>query len=153
LALVQSGLRQHLEGVVAIAKVDMQYMHVIVPRDSPVREFRDLAGRRVALGPVGSGYNDLSTRILGFYHLRPPIVRVNEEIPELVRDVKEGRVDAAIATPSLNTPFLDELLSSGDYRLVGVENNQAVEQYVPGTSAVQIPPGVYGPNRTMPVEP
>ncbi|GAA1737190.1 TAXI family TRAP transporter solute-binding subunit [Aeromicrobium alkaliterrae] len=42
-------------GVVAIARLYDSFLQVVVPRDSPIVAVRDLAGRRLASGQVGSG--------------------------------------------------------------------------------------------------
>jgi TRAP transporter TAXI family solute receptor len=41
-----------------------EYVHVIVPRDSPARGVRDLRGKRIGIGPPGSGTRQTAERLL-----------------------------------------------------------------------------------------
>ncbi len=63
-ALIQGALQVEMAGLTAVANMGPQYVHIVVPADSPIREFRDLAGKKVNLGPSKSGFAALGGLIL-----------------------------------------------------------------------------------------
>src|SRR4030095_13602072 len=71
----------------------------------------------------------------------------------MVEALVSGQVDALIAVVSLHTNFVEGLLSTGKYRLVAIPDHLALAEYIPGSLAVKMPSGVYGPKRTSPSGP
>ena len=88
----------------------------LVPADSSITNFRDLAGKRVSIGPNGWTINTMAKKILAMEG-----ITINAETlkpGDAVQQMKDGNLDAIINTPSdLYAPFLD-LASSRDIRLV-----------------------------------
>jgi TRAP transporter TAXI family solute receptor len=59
----QPGLADGAE-IAAVGKVYENYVHCVVHRDSGIRDFSDLTGRRVAVGQPGSGTSITAPRLL-----------------------------------------------------------------------------------------
>jgi TRAP-type uncharacterized transport system substrate-binding protein len=151
------------EGLYGLATVGRQYFFVIVPNESTVREFRDLAGavnpgvREAGQAPT------LGEKVLEYYELldspstphgRPPAVSVVRPARNgVVQDFEAGHMGAATRTQFLHAGLIDEILSDGNYRLVPVRDHEALAQALPGTEPVFIPAGTYGPGRRIPPEP
>ncbi len=150
LALVQSGIAWDRDNLVALANLGRQYLHVVVPADSPIEAFRDLAGKRIGVGPKGSGAEDLAGRMLGFFNFGEETSLVYDHNPELKEAFLDGEIDAAFTVHGLFDPAMETLLSAGWYRLVPVREAESVSRYLPGVFAETLPPSLYGPDRSIP---
>ena len=150
--LIQSGLSADLSGLTALAKVDRQYTHLIVPKDSPIKTFRDLSGKRVGLGARNSGFANLGERLFSFYHFTPAPELVYDHRTNLEEAFLDGDIDAAFTVYGLFTPAIEELLDSGWYTLLPITEAAALERYIPGTFAETLPHGLYGPERDIPAD-
>ena len=146
------------EGVLGLAALETQYFFVVVPNDSPVVEFRDLAGR------VNPGAREpdqpatLGERVLDFYGLtiagepgRVEIVR--PKLGSNVEDFAAGHQVAATRTQSLYSDLIGNIMNTGDFRLVPIVDTEALATFLSGTRPGFIPAGLYGPERRIPAEP
>ena len=57
-------LKAEPDHVAALSNLDRQFVHLIVPMDSPISSFRDLAGKRIGVGPEQSGSKALGALVL-----------------------------------------------------------------------------------------
>jgi len=151
------------EGVYGVAALETQYFFVVVPNESPVREFRELAG---AVNPGAREANDpptLGERLLDYYGLLPAASPSNASKPSritivrpqqgIVADLESGHNTATTRTQFLHAGLMDDTLRSGHFRLVPLRDHEALAKSIPGTKAGVIPPGLYGPERRIPDEP
>jgi TRAP-type uncharacterized transport system substrate-binding protein len=147
------------DGVYGLAALESQYFFVIVPNDSPVQEFRDLAG------PINPGVREpgqpptLGERVLDYYGLITPaqgaparawVVRPNKGN---VADFEAGHMAAATRTQFLHGDLIEAFFKSGRYRLAPIRDHEALARSIPGTRAASIPAGLYGPARQIPAAP
>jgi uncharacterized protein len=151
------------EGLYGLAAVGEQYLFVIVPNDSPVREIRDLAGA-VNTGVRGTGQAPtLGDKVLEYYGLVAPAGPPTGHVPKasivrpgpggVLNDFEVGHMQAATRTQFLHADLIDDILKSGRYRLVPVRDHEALARSLPGTKPGFIPPGAYGADRRIPAEP
>lgn len=137
-----------------IAALEAQYFFTIVPNDSPALEFRDLAGR---INPGVRGVDQpptLGERVLEYYRLLSPRVTVvRPSNAGNLADLDSGHSHATTRTQFLNSDLIENILRSGRYRLVPVQDHEALARAIPGASAGFIPPGLYGPERRIPGQP
>jgi TRAP-type uncharacterized transport system substrate-binding protein len=150
------------DGVYGLAALESQYFFVMVPNDSSVHEFRDLAGA-VNPGVREAGQPEtLGERVLDYYGLLSPASTPDGPSPRasvvrpkqgIVADFESGHMIAATRTQPLHSSLVEEPLRNGRYRLVPVRDNEALARSLPGTRAGVIPPGLYGPGRRIPPEP
>jgi TRAP-type uncharacterized transport system substrate-binding protein len=165
LATIESSSEEaaRADGLTGLAVIGQQYFFVVVPNESPVREFRDLRGA-VNPGVRGEGQAPtLGERVLSYYGLLAPprgqtgAAPVSVVRPRLrggvLQDFKAGHMDAATRTQTLQSDFLTELFDDGGYRLVPVKDHEALARALPGTAPAFIPAGVFGPGRRTPPEP
>ena len=150
LALLQGGLDMEAEGLCALAAVGREYVHLIAPADSPIVSFRDTAGRRVGVGPAGSGSEALAAAIYKFFQFAAPPELVTDHDPNLEQAFRKGEIDAAFLVRSLFTPEIEQLLATGWYRLTPIPESASVARILHGVSGEALPPGLYGPDRTLP---
>jgi TRAP transporter TAXI family solute receptor len=131
----------------ALARVYDDYIHLVVPADSPVRGIRDLRGRRVSLGPAGSGTELIADRLLGLARMnrgqmRPVGLGLNESAVAL----REGRLDAFFWSGGLPTTAVSELATQVRIRLVplGELAEPIRSRWDPAYRPATIPVGMYG---------
>ncbi|MEU1573350.1 TAXI family TRAP transporter solute-binding subunit [Streptomyces collinus] len=139
--------------VTALARVYVNYTHLAVPADGPVRSVRDLAGRQVAAGAVGSGVQVMAGRLLRAAGLTGERA-VRERrlgLSESVRALRAGTVDALIWSGGVPTPALSAVARERPLRFLPLEDQVGAlrERYGPVYTAVTLPAGAYGLKQPM----
>ncbi|MCP3877178.1 MAG: TAXI family TRAP transporter solute-binding subunit [Sulfitobacter sp.] len=151
-ALVQGGFEFDETGLQSVASVDLEYLHILVPLSSEVRNFRDLAGKRVASGTKGTGSRTLADRIMEISSLEPPMTLIPLPRDLIGAALSEGRVDAAMFVIGFRREFVP-LLRTGRYRLIDIPHAEALAAGLFDVQIGSIPAGVYGNTLAIPSEP
>ncbi|MEE1926600.1 TAXI family TRAP transporter solute-binding subunit [Streptomyces sp. TRM 70351] len=109
-------------GLRACARLYDDYVQLIVPGGSPVREAADLRGLRVGVGPLRSGVRPIARRVLTAAGLDPDrdVTAVHEGIDTMPALLESGRLDAFFWTGGLPTSAVQRLAARTDVRLVGL---------------------------------
>jgi TRAP transporter TAXI family solute receptor len=111
-------------------------------------------GKRVALGPEGSGTEQNAIQLLDVHGLRPRDLAAAERIDtaEAVTRMKAGQLDGAFFTVGAGSALVRELLADGTAHLVPVPRVQIARLIakVPFYWLDEIPAGTY-PNQTAAV--
>lgn len=80
-----------------------------VLEDSGIRSIKDLAGKRVAVGPQGNSSGLLFVKVLEFYGLAPSdVTRSYVSFADGVSELLDGHVDMAIVQAGVPAPGLQE---------------------------------------------
>jgi len=113
------------------------YIQLVVPRDSPVRQVSDLRGRRVGVGQPGSGVRLVADRLLTAAGLDPvhDVTPVPDGIDNMPRHLESGRLDAFFWSGGLPTSAVQELSDRLPIRLVPLEARLVKELQAAGGSA------------------
>ncbi|MEV7603120.1 TAXI family TRAP transporter solute-binding subunit [Kitasatospora sp. NPDC089797] len=134
----------HPIGLAALARVYVNYLHLLAPADGPVRGLADLAGRRVATGAVGSGNQVTAGRLLrqAGIDVRPYALGLAESLDAL----RSGALDAVFWSGGVPTPAVSALARELPLRFVPLDAVAARlrERYGPVYTAVTLPAGAYG---------
>ncbi|MFF3110043.1 TAXI family TRAP transporter solute-binding subunit [Kitasatospora sp. NPDC057904] len=135
--------------VTALARVYVNYIHLVAPADGPVHELADLAGRRVATGAAGSGLQVTAKRLLQQAALTGGAAPVQEEtlgLAESLAALRAGEVDAVFWSGGVPTPAVAGLSAQLPVRFVPLDDVAGTlrERYGPVYSAVTLPAGAYG---------
>ncbi|WP_328447353.1 TAXI family TRAP transporter solute-binding subunit [Streptomyces sp. NBC_00386] len=98
------------------------YVHLVVPRSSPVQTVADLKGMRVAVGPSGSGVRLIANHVLQAAGLDPdtdikPLAAGIADMPDLL---KHHEIDAFFWSGGLPTNAVLGLSKTYDVRLVPI---------------------------------
>lgn len=104
-----------------IALLWINTVHGVVPRDSSIRDWRDLAGRRVAVGTRGSGSETLARIVLESYGL--PYERITPHFGSFVdtiADMRRGNLDAALIVAGLPAGAVVDLNQQPGIRLLPI---------------------------------
>ncbi|CAM03358.1 hypothetical protein A8924_4478 [Saccharopolyspora erythraea NRRL 2338] len=125
----------------SLGRVYENYVQLVVPVGSPVRELADLRGRTVSLGAPKSGSTFFGTRLLA----RSGVAARTLALPleEAVAALENGRIDALLWSGGVPTPALRALDERTGIRLVPLPAS------VPGLCGyavceqVSVPPRAY----------
>jgi len=134
-----------------VASLYNEVLHILVSKldADEIRTIHDLRGKRVSLGPEGSGTRQLSKRVLGHFG-----VEVGEDVALLPNDATtgliDGSVDAAFVLTAIPSRMVAELaekdairfLSLGDAQLYGNEAD-ALALVFPSIRGTTIPQSTY----------
>ncbi|WP_342342349.1 TAXI family TRAP transporter solute-binding subunit, partial [Kitasatospora aureofaciens] len=134
----------HSLGVTALARVYVNYLHLLAPADGPVRELADLAGRRVATGAVGSGLQVTAARLL-----RQAGIGVRQHslgLADSLAALRSGALDAVFWSGGVPTSAVSALARELPLRFVPLDAvaAQLRERYGPVYTGVTLPAGAYG---------
>jgi hypothetical protein len=141
-------------GISAVGRLYDSFLHLVVPEDSPIKSFADLAGKRVSLGPIESGTEFTATRLLRLYGLKAVDVRMAHS--ESARQLEAGTIDAFMALTGIPTPAISGLVGKFPIRLIPLaEQALSLANTFPGPYVpVTIPATTYGdllPSETVAV--
>ena len=152
-AFVQGGVGAALPGseLVALGSLYFEPMWIFVRRVIDTGDLRALRGRRVAIGPEGSG-----TRALVYLLLRANgIVEPASTILPLtgldaVRALRENEIDAAIFVASPASPTVREAVTVPGLALMGIPRAEAYTRLYPFLSRLTLPEGALDLARNIP---
>jgi len=131
----------------AVFTIYPELVHVVVTKASGVKTVRDLRGRKVVLGPQGSGTEANALQVLEAYGLQESDLGKAERIDATAAadQLKDGRVDAAFFTTGLGSAVLVDMFISGKAALVPVAGAEAVAlaKKYPFYTSVKVPANTY----------
>jgi len=104
---------------------------------------RDLRGKRISIGPEGSGTRALAERLLALNGLDDGAVeRLAFDADESADSLLRGEIDAAAMVASWSTPAVRKLLASTDTELLDFPRADAYVALYPYLTKLTVPAGV-----------
>jgi len=131
-----------------------ELVHIVASQASGVKSVRDLKGKRVILGPQGSGTEQNALQVLEAYGLKESDLGKAERIDAAAAadQIKDARADAAFFTTGLGSAVIIDTFISGKAMLVPVEAapGDALRKKYPFYTMEKIPANTYkGQEREM----
>ncbi|WP_299540561.1 TAXI family TRAP transporter solute-binding subunit [uncultured Streptomyces sp.] len=136
------------------------YVQLVVPKGSPVRDVAGLRGKRVGVGQLGSGVKLVADRLMTAAGIDPTtgITPVTAGIDTMPARLESGGLDAFFWSGGLPTSAVQALSERMDVRLVPLEDDLIARLQAAGGStryyrAAVMPPDAYGnirPGRSVP---
>ncbi|WP_328493582.1 TAXI family TRAP transporter solute-binding subunit [Streptomyces sp. NBC_00414] len=119
------------------ARLYDDYVHVVVPRSSTVDSIAALKGKRVAVGPTGSGVRLIAEHVLAAADLDPKtdIKPVSAGIAEAPNLLEKNRIDAFFWSGGLPTGAVAELSKRFDIKLVPITADLVTKLHEPGAGS------------------
>ncbi|MGW2935135.1 TAXI family TRAP transporter solute-binding subunit [Streptomyces sp. NPDC001156] len=116
------------------ARLYDDYVHLVVPRSSTVRSVADLEGRRVAIGPGGSGVRLIAEHVLQAAGLDPKkdITPLSDGIGTMPDLLRRHRIDAFFWSGGLPTGAITELSKHFAIRLVPISTDLVAKLHAQG---------------------
>jgi uncharacterized protein len=123
-----------------------ELVHIVATQGSGVKSVRDLRGKRVVLGPQGSGTEQNALQILEVHGLKESDVRAERIDAAAAADqIKDARVDAAFFTTGLGSAVIIDTFISGKAVMVPVmaAEGDALKKKYPFYTIEKIPANTY----------
>ncbi|MER5225296.1 TAXI family TRAP transporter solute-binding subunit [Streptomyces flaveus] len=116
------------------ARLYDDYVHVVVPRTSSVDSIKGLRGKKVAVGPPGSGVRLIAEHVLDAagIDLEKDITPVPDGIGTAPELLEEGEIDAFFWSGGLPTSAVTDLSTDFDIRLVPIGEDIVEELHKQG---------------------
>ena len=124
-----------------VAPLFYEAVHVLVREDSGIASVSDLRGRRIAVGPHGSGSRSTAEFVFESLDLGvDDAKRVEIAWPELYEN---DAPEAAVICIGCGSHLVSDLLSDGHWNLIAIPNSVAMALRHPTLRPMKIEPGDY----------
>lgn len=111
-----------------------------------------LQGKRIAIGPDGSGVREFSLELLKVAGVTGPSTDFLElPYSEAKQAILEGKVDAIMTFGSPDNPLIWELLNAKDIKLMNMNQAEAYSRRFPDLANVMLPRGIINPGKQNPL--
>ncbi len=152
LALIQSDTPVR-SPVQAVSFLFPEYFHLLARPEANITSVADLAGKRIALMPVGSGSYSLFWPLVDHYNLEPDAFDFEPmEVEQAYAALAGGEVDALFRITALGNPAIRDLVGSRQAEVVPIDQAEALQLTLPFLEEMQIPKGSYRGYPTLPPE-
>ena len=95
---------------------------LVVPRNSPIKSYYDLKGKRVGVGAAGSGTSQISVKLIEDYGITAKMYKALWlGYNEVVEGIQDGSIDAGFIAGTYPIPALQQLTFEKDVRIVPVD--------------------------------
>ncbi len=135
---------KNMGGVFAIYP---ELVHIVATKASGIRSVKDLKGKKVVLGPQGSGTEANALQIMELHGLKEGDLGKAERIDAAAAadQLKDGRVDVAFFTTGMGSAVIVDAFITGKAALVpvvGPEGQALIKKY-PFYTSVKVPANTY----------
>ena len=141
-----SGDMEPVPGLRIVAPLYPNLTHVMVPRNSTDVGIGDLGGKRVSVGPPGSGTEQMARHLLAAHgltydDLEPRYLSFSESSSAL----RDGAIDAAVISVGYPAAAVLEATTTAGVRLLSVDPEviRSMREEHPYYSVAEIPAGAY----------
>jgi uncharacterized protein len=131
----------------AVARVYENYLQVVVRDSAAVRQLTDLAGRRVSIGPAGSGAAMTSEVLFGAAGLHGRVDMVKYRLRDGLAGLADGSLDALVWSGGVPTPAIADLDATLPLRMLDLGQLAAPMTRISGYPYLVrgVPTGAYVP--------
>ncbi|MBF0621837.1 MAG: TAXI family TRAP transporter solute-binding subunit [Magnetococcales bacterium] len=155
LGFVQGGVGdvQQASDLRSLASVYYEPVWVFVRQGLTVDRLTDLSGKRVVIGPVGSGSHALATRLLADMEIVVDDGPVHELGPvDGAKALMEGDADAVFFVAGIHAPVVTTLLESPGIRLMNWRRTEALARHYSYLSGVRLAEGAVNLKSNIPAK-
>ncbi|MBL0929059.1 MAG: TAXI family TRAP transporter solute-binding subunit [Alphaproteobacteria bacterium] len=148
------GSEEGSPGGAVLATVFHEPGWLMVRADLRVTKLADMRGRRIAIGPEGSGTQILARQLLraNGFDMASDVQAVAMGTGDALVALRERRIDAAFAVSARPPEGLADMLASGRARLIGFPRHEAYKHNFPFLASVVLPGGSLDLARDVPNE-
>jgi TRAP transporter TAXI family solute receptor len=116
-------------------------------------DLSQLRGKRISIGPEGSGVRRASLALLkAAAAADPPTELFEHSMADAGKLLKEGRLDAVMTFGSADSALVVELINAPGIQLMSFSQAEAYTRLFPDLSHVVLPKGVLNPSKRWPPE-
>jgi TRAP transporter TAXI family solute receptor len=153
IAFMQGGVANSTEApdLLSLGRIDYQVFWLFYPAGETLNDLTQLKGKRIALGPPGSGTRIVSEKILNIGGITPDNTTLLNLTPQRAVDaLGDGTIDALFLNFSSDSPILQTLLKSPQYRPMSFSDAEALTRIFPFLVRLVMPRGVVDYERKVP---
>lgn len=138
------GEHDYLRGV---GYLSYNALHLVVPENSPIQTFADLAGKRVGVAAIGTPPTVLMEDIMELYGVSKddyqPIPL--SSFTEIQEAISNGSVDAGYLMGAIPAPTVSEIVQTEDVRVISIDSavKEELEVKHPYYTTVKVEAGTY----------
>lgn len=146
IAFMQEGITnaQQAPDLLSLGRIDYQVLWLFYPADETFSDLTQLKGKRVALGPLGSGTRIVAEKILRVSGVTSENTTLLNLTPqEAVGELKEGVIDALFVSFSPDSQILHGLLEYPNFRLLSLTDAEALTRIFPFLARLVLPRWVF----------
>ncbi|ERI05571.1 TAXI family TRAP transporter solute-binding subunit [Aneurinibacillus aneurinilyticus] len=111
----------------ALTGLYFNYIHIAVTKKSGIHSLKDLTGKRIGMGPIGSGTELSAERILQAAHLTNDTQKHYFSFSQASQALRDGVIDAAIFSSGLPNPDVSSLANDVSLTLISVPESVITE--------------------------
>jgi TRAP transporter TAXI family solute receptor len=152
LAFVQGGTGAGHENLLSLGSLYYEPLWVFHRKETPIRLFADLKGRRIALGSDFGGTRAIASLLARENGIDPDAYPETSSLSgaEAVEALKSGQVDAAFFVASPEAPLVKELLIDPDLAVFSMDRAEAYTRRNAFLSQVHVSEGMLDLERNIP---
>ena len=144
-ALIQSGVAEpgQRAGLVSLGSLYYEPLWIFYRDGAVLDRLAQLSGKRLAIGPEGSGVRKLALRLLSAHGIeKEPTTLLGLPIAEAPAAMSRGEVDAAFIVAGPDSAVVQELLRMDGVRLMSMAQAHTYTRLFPFLASVGLPRGV-----------
>jgi TRAP transporter TAXI family solute receptor len=150
---VQGGIGRAEPGsrLMSLGSVFYSPLWVFYRAEAPLDDLAQLKGKRISIGPEGSGVRKLSLDLLKTAGASEPPTELYEyALVEAGKAMRDKRLDAVMTFGSADSALVMELIKAPDIRLMSFSQAEAYTRFFPNLSHVVLPKGIFDPSMRLP---
>jgi TRAP transporter TAXI family solute receptor len=129
--------------LVSLGRIDYQVFWLFYPASETLNDLTELKGKRIAVGPDGSGTRIVAQKILEVSGVTSENTTLLSLTPRRATEaLNDGSVDAVFLNFSPDSPMLDTLLNSPKFRPMSFRDAEALTRIFPFLVRLVLPRGV-----------
>jgi TRAP transporter TAXI family solute receptor len=159
-AIVQSGLAspRDLQRFQALGSLYHEPLWVFHRGEKPLERLSQLDGKRIGVGPTGSGTHAIAMQLLAANGLvgsesaekSPRAVLVQGPVAEAAKALRKGELDAAFFVAAFEAEYIQALLGDGQVTLMDFGQHEAYHRRFRFLAPVTLPAGLVDLGRNIP---
>lgn len=144
-ALLQGGIANAKSApeLLSLGRIFLEPLWVFYRGDATVERLSELKGKRIAIGPVGSGTRQLAIALLDANGVTPDTAELGPGGDKAAVDaLRKSEVDAIFLVVAPQAQLIQQLLKSENIRLMSFSRAKSYSRIFPFLSPVVLPEGV-----------
>jgi TRAP-type uncharacterized transport system substrate-binding protein len=151
--LVQDGTStlSDAKNLVSLGAIGYAPLWVFYRSQEMLTDLSELRGKRVAIGPEGSGVRKFAIELLKVSHsAAPPTILLDLSSAAANKALLAGTIDAVMIFGAEDNALVKELLYAPHVKLMNLRQAEAYTRLIPALSHVVLPQGILNVSKKMP---
>jgi uncharacterized protein len=151
--IVQGGISDgaHSPDLLSLGRINYQVYWIFYSATETLTDLRQLKGKRIALGPEGSGQRAMTEKVLEISGVSPENSTLSGlSAQDAVNAMNDGKIDALFLPFALDSPILGSLLANSRVRPMSFTEAEALTRIFPYLDRLVLPRAVIDFERIVP---